>query len=165
MNKPWEPIAECLRNEAAEYGRLLSLFSDQQSLIFKRDPERVLKLAHAIQAQVDVLDRARAEREARVRAFATAHGQPPAATLRALLVWVAPEAKPLFEALITEVNLLIHRVRRSSRLNHRLLGSMVECHQEVLRRLRPDAFTVTYAPNGRLAVGTPRRAPTIQTAG
>ena len=125
----------------------------------------MLELAHAIQAQVDVLDRARAEREARVRAFAAAHGQTPAATLRSLLVWVAPEAKPLFEALITEVNLLIHRVRRSSRLNHRLLGSMVECHQEVLRRLRPDAFTVTYAPNGRLAVGTPRRAPTIQTAG
>ncbi len=69
------------------------------------------------------------------------------------------------EALIAKVNLLIHRVRRGSRQNHRLLGSTVECHQEVLRRLRPDAFTETYAPNGRLSVGTPRRSPTIQTAG
>jgi len=165
MKSPWEPIAECLRNEAAEYGRLLSLFSEQQSLIFKRDPENVLQLAHTIQEQVNVLDRARADRESRVRVFALAHGQEPAATLRSLLVWVPPEARPLFAALIAEINLLIHRVRRSSRLNHRLLSSMVECHQEVLRRLRPDAFTLTYAQNGRLAVGTLRRSPTIQTAG
>jgi flagellar FlgN protein len=165
MNTSWEPIAECLRNEVAEYGRLLSLFGEQQNLIFKRDPENVLHLAHAIQDQVGILDRARAEREARVREFALALGQAPAATLRSLLTWVAPEARPLFEALITDVNLLIHRIRRSSRLNHRLLSSMVECHQEVLRRLRPDAFTLTYSPSGRLAVAAGRRAPSISTAG
>jgi flagellar biosynthesis/type III secretory pathway chaperone len=165
MKTSWEPIAECLRNEVAEYGRLLSLYAEQQNLIFKRDPETVLQLAHTIKDQVGILDRARAERESRVRAFAAEVGQEPGATLRSLLVWVAPEVRPLFEALITDVNLLIHRIRRSSRLNHRLLSSMVECHQEVLRRLRPDAFTLTYSPSGRLAVGAAGRSPSIQTAG
>ena len=165
MKTDWEPIAECLRNEVAEYGLLLSLFAEQQNLIFQRDPEAVLRLGHSIQQQVDVLDQARADRESCVRSYATDRGLAPNATLRSLLPKVAPEARPLFEALITEVNLLIHRVRRASRLNHRLLSSMVDCHQELLRRLRPDAFTITYAPNGRISSRVFGRTQTVPSAG
>ncbi len=165
MNNAWEPVAETLRAEIAEYGRLLKLFEEQRNLIRGADPEGVLQASSAIQLQVGVLDQCRRNREREVGSFATALGRPATATLRSLLPLIAPDARPLFEALIGEVNLLIHRVRRDGRQNHRLLACTVECHQEVLRRLRPEAFTKTYAPDGRVSVATLRPIPLTSTAG
>jgi flagellar biosynthesis/type III secretory pathway chaperone len=165
MNVTWQDIVEALRTEAAEGGRLLGLFDEQQKMLFQRQPETVLELGRAIQRQTEVLNGLRGERQRTVAAFATDQGQPPAATLRSLLGLMPADARPLVEALIGEVNHLIHRLRRSARLNHRLLACMVECHQEVLRRLRPDAFTKTYSPTGRVSVAGLRPMPSIQTAG
>ena len=100
MNQAWEPVAETLRSEIAEYGRLLELFEEQRNLIRGADPEGVLRASNAIQVQVGVLDLCRCSRERAVEAFATALGRPAAATLRSLLPFIAPEAQPLFEALI-----------------------------------------------------------------
>ena len=165
MTNAWEPIAESLRAEISEYGRLLKLFEEQRTLIREADPEGVLRASNAIQVQVGVLDQCRHSREQAVESFATALGRPANATLRSLLPLIAQEARPLFEALIAEVNLLIHRVRRDGRQNHRLLACTVECHQEVLRRLRPEAFTKTYAPDGRVSVASVRPIPLTSTAG
>jgi flagellar biosynthesis/type III secretory pathway chaperone len=77
---------------------------------------------------------------------------------------VEPEARPLVEALIDEVNHLIHRARRITRHNHALLARVVETHQEFLRVLRPEAFATTYAANGRMS-GAVRTPPALQAAG
>lgn len=161
----WENIAECLRHEAGEYGRLLHLIEEQQRLIFKRDAEAVLQLSNSIQSQADVLEDCRRRREQVAGAFAQANGRPPEQSLRTLLPLVAPEGRPLLEALIGEINRLIHRVRRAMRLNHRLIGCTLEFHTELLRRLRPDAFTQTYARDGRVSLSAGRPVPTMQSAG
>jgi flagellar biosynthesis/type III secretory pathway chaperone len=160
----WQDLADSLRAEAAEYGQLLALFEEQQRLLFRRQPETVLQLAHAIQRQSGAVVGSRRRREQAVAAFAGLNGQRADATIRSLLPFFPAESRPLMEALITEINHLIRRVRRSARLNHRLLGSLVECHQEVLRRLRPDVFTSTYSRTGRVSLAM-RPAASMQTAG
>jgi flagellar biosynthesis/type III secretory pathway chaperone len=165
MNASWESLAEGLRAEIAEYGCLLRLFEEQQRSLFSCAADTVLRLSTEIEAQVRVLHDCRRRREQMVAAFASAHGHPASATLRSLLPQVAADARPLLEALINEVNHLIHRVRRTSRHNHMLLAHAVETHQETLRALRPDAFIKTYAANGRVSVAATRSAPALQAAG
>jgi flagellar biosynthesis/type III secretory pathway chaperone len=171
MNAPapisvtWQSLADGLRTELAEYGALLGLFEEQQKNLFAREAAEVLRLAHAIEAQAHTLQTCRREREQRVSSFALAHGQPARATLRSLLPFCEAAARPLIEALIDEVNRLLHRVRRVSRHNHTLLSRTVELHQETLRLARPDAFTQTYAPNGRVTLGAVRATPAWQAAG
>jgi flagellar biosynthesis/type III secretory pathway chaperone len=150
---PWQNIAECLRTELAEYGALLALFEEQQKLIFAHEAGEVLRLSAVIEEQARSLHTCRQQREKVVAAFAAAHTRPANATLRSLLALVDVAARPLLEALIDEVNHLLHRVRRVSRHNHTLLARTVELHQETLRLARPDAFTQTYAPNGRVSLG------------
>ena len=83
---------------------------------------------------------------------AVQHGEPRTSTLRSLLPHVTPDARPLLQALIDEVNTLLHRVRRVSRHNHTLLSRAVEIHQDVLQQLRPSAFVKTYSPAGAVSL-------------
>ncbi len=165
MSTEWQHIADALRHEIAGYGGLLHLFEQQQQSLFARDADAVLRLSGEIEAHVRGLHETRRNREALVAAFATEHAQPPTATLRALLPCFVAEVRPLLEALISEINVLIHRVRRTSRHNHSLLTRALETQQQLLRALRPDSFTQTYAPNGRMALTTPRNEPAFQVAG
>jgi len=161
----WQNIAGHLRTELAEYGGLLALFAEQQKYLFTRDANAVLALSSTIEQQVRLLEDCRRQRELAVAAFATASGQPPSATLRSLLPFVEPAAQPLLEALIGEVNRLIHRVRRTSRQNHTLLARTVEIHQDILQELQPNAFTKTYSAAGRVSVATAHRNSTLRAAG
>ena len=156
MSIPWENIADCLRDEIAGYGGLLSLFEQQQGRLLARDADGVLRLSHEIEAQLRAGLEARRRREQTVSAFATSHAQPASTTLRSLLPFVLAEARPLVEALIAEANVLIHRVRRLTRHNHALLARAVETQQELLRTMRPGSVTRTYAPDGRVALAAPR---------
>jgi hypothetical protein len=165
MNTSWEDIADCLRGEAAEYGQLLHLIDEQQRIIFQRDVDAILLTNDGIKAQTAILEEFRRRRERIAAGFAAGCGQDSGSTLRSLLPWIAPVGRPLIEALIGEVNRLTHRVRRAIRLNQRLLGATLEVHQELLRRLRPDAFTKTYARNGRVSVALPRSARPVLTEG
>lgn len=159
----WQLIAECLRQELVEYGALLRLFEQQQEALFKRDADGVLRLGGEIEAQAHILQDSRRLREQNVSTFATGFGLPENATLRALLPHVESDARPLLEALINEINHLLHRVRRTSRHNHTLLSRTLELHQETLRQLRPDAFTSTYAPTGRVSMA--HAIPALRAAG
>ena len=47
----WEFIAECLRQELADYGGLLHLFEVQQRSLFERNPDAVLQQSLAIEQQ------------------------------------------------------------------------------------------------------------------
>lgn len=165
MNEPWINITECLRRELAEYGCLLRLFEDQQNFLFSRDANNVLRLSTEIEQQVRFLHESRRAREEAVATFAVSHGQPVNSTLRSLVPLFVAEVRPLLEALIGEVNVLIHRVRRASRHNHTLLARTVETHQQMLRTLQPDSFLQTYSPNGRVALTTTRSTPALQAAG
>lgn len=165
MSQPWEYIADCLRAELADYGGLLQLFESQQRSLFSRDPEAVLRCAGEIEAQARAVAESRTRREQAVAGFAVANGQPVTASLRSLLPHITAEARPLFEALISEVNLLLHRVRRTSRHNHTLLARAVELHQETLQHLRPQSFVKTYSPAGRLAVAAAPLPGTLRAAG
>jgi hypothetical protein len=161
----WEFIAECLRAELADYGGLLHLFECQQRALFDRDANTVLRLADEIEAHAHALADSRSRRERAVSGFAEENGRPTSTSLRAMLPLIEADARPLLEALINEVNLLLHRVRRTSRHNHSLLSRAVEVHQETLQQLRPNAFTKTYSPAGRVSVAAARPATTLCAAG
>lgn len=165
MPTEWQHIADALRHEIAEYGGLLHLFEQQQQSLFARDADAVLRLSSEIEAHVQGLHEHRRNREALVAAFATEHAQAPTSTLRALLPLFVAEVRPLLEALISEINVLIHRVRRVSRHNHSLLSRALESQQQLLRTLRPDSFTQTYAADGRMAMSAPRAESAFRVAG
>lgn len=162
MNTSWEFIAECLRNELQEYGALLGLFEEQQANLLRRDADAVLALASAIEDRSRAAQAVRDHREQAVRRFALAISEGPDSTLRQLIPHFPAEVRPLIDALIDEINHLIHRVRRGARQNQVLLSRTVEAHQEVLRMLRPERFTKTYSPTGTVA---PAIASAWQAAG
>jgi hypothetical protein len=165
MTKHWEFIAECLRTELADYGGLLHLFEAQQRSLFDRDADSVLGFAIAIEAQARAVADSRCRREQAVAAFAELNGRPASTSLRSMLSLIEADARPLLEALINEVNLLLHRVRRTSRHNHTLLSRAVEVHQETMQYLRPNAFTKTYSPAGRVSVAAAHDTATLRAAG
>lgn len=165
MHQNWKIITDALRHEIAEHGGLLGLFEEQQRFLFTRDPDGVLRVSGEIETLVRQLHESRRNREAIVAAFATEHGELPTATLRSLLPHFEQSVRPLLEALIGEINVLVHRVRRVSRHNHSLLSRAVETQQELLRQLRPDSFTQTYAASGRVMLSGVRPEPAFRVAG
>lgn len=165
MRTSWEFIAECLRAELADYGGLLHLFEEQQRSLFNRDADAVFRLANEIEAQARAVGESRVRRETAVAELAESHGHPTTTTLRAMLPLIEADARPLLEALINEVHALLHRVRRTSRHNHSLLSRTVEMQQEMLQQLRPNAFTKTYSPAGRVSVSSSHSAATLRVAG
>jgi flagellar biosynthesis/type III secretory pathway chaperone len=164
MNTRWETIADALRAELAEYGGLLHRFEAQQESLLARDSAAVLHLSTEIEAQTRAATERREQRERIVAAFAREQNRPANATLRSLMPLIDEVARPLLEALIGEVNVLLHRVRRANRHNHDLLARTVEMHQELLQQLRPAAFTKTYAPDGRVSVAA-QPASSLRVAG
>jgi flagellar hook-associated protein 1 FlgK len=153
----WEFIAESLREELADYGGLLRLFEQQQQALFDRDANAVLLVANEIEAQTRTLGESRARREQAVATLAERHDRPLNSSLRAMLPLIEADARPLLEALINEVNALLHRVRRTSRHNHSMLSRTVELNQELMQQLRPNAFTRTYSRRAA-SPWPPRRA-------
>ena len=152
MNNAWETIAERLRDELQEYGGLLGLFEAQQEALFRRDSDGVLSSISSIETQARAATQKRLERERVVREFALGLGRSPDSTLRSLVSCFPPEVRPMMDALIDEINRLVHRARKKARQNSELLQRAIEMHQEALRTLRPESFTKTYSPGGRVNV-------------
>lgn len=165
MNYTWNHIADCLRHEVAEYGALYRFYENQQARLFAQDADAVLRISGDIEVQVRVLHDCRRERETTVSGFANANGQPSGATIRSLLPLVPPDARPLVEALIKEINVLIHRLRRISRHNHMLLSRKVELQQQMLRQLLPGTFSQTYSPKGRVSMTMSSPMPSLRISG
>jgi flagellar biosynthesis/type III secretory pathway chaperone len=165
MTSNWKIIIVQLRQELVEYGALLNAFDEQQKALFSRQPDTVLSLSSTIKEQLDRVVSSRNEREQAVAEFAVAQKMPVNSSLRSLLPHIDKDAHPLFEALIGEINLLLHRVRRTHRQNHTLLNHTVSMHRETLQMLRPNAFTKTYSPTGIISVSSGRVASTLCVAG
>lgn len=145
------PIVPLLRAELAAYGGLLGAFEQQQQHLLRREVDQTSATSERIQALAAEAAEHRAAREAWVRDYAVAHGEDPAAPLRRLLPSFAEAQQPLVEALIREINVLIHRVRRRAHQNHGILARAVELHRSLQggRGLLPP--TRTYSPRGRVS--------------
>lgn len=163
MSTSWEIITERLRNELQEYGALLGLFADQQANLLRRDATAVLELANAIEEQTQTMQTCREHRDEAILRFATENQQPGSKTLRQLLGFFPAEVQPLIQALIDEINHLIHRIRRGARQNQMMLSRTVEAHEDALRTLRPDLYPNTYSRRG--SIGSNVGAHTLQAAG
>ncbi|HEU5081267.1 MAG TPA: flagellar export chaperone FlgN [Opitutaceae bacterium] len=158
MSTSWHIITERLRNELQEYGALLGLFEEQQSNLLRRDANAVVELASEIEDQARVAQSTRDLREEAIRKFAFENKQPANSSLRHLLPYFPADVQPLIQALIGEINHLIHRVRRDARQNQILLSRTVEAYEEAVRTLRPEAFAKTYSSRGSIPlanVGVP----------
>ena len=131
MNQDWQPLVDALRSELEEYGALLGLFDTQQNAILSRDSESILLTVSTIEEQMHRLQGLRRQREEIVCGYASQFAQPVNSTLRSLVRFFAAEARPLLEALIDEINHLIHRVRKI-----RLLGAA--------------ALSMTWVADGRM---------------
>ena len=154
MNDSLDSLADALRDEIEHLGNLLGLFRDQQEGLLQPDPEKVLEEAQLIEQAARVANRFRVRREQLVQTMARAHGRAPSTTLLRLLADFPAEVQPMFDALIKEVNRLVHQTRRTARQNQRLLARTVELHRDSLRLLRPDIFSPTYDRRGGLHEGS-----------
>ncbi len=162
----WTPVVEALRSELAEYGGLLQLIDGQQKKIFALDSEGVAEFVPQLEQQAETARERRDEREAVVRDFARAHGQPTERPLRQMLTAFPAEVRPLLEALIDEINHLLQRTKQRTRQNQLMLRRLVELHHELVPALRPQAFTKTYSRSGQVAVAaTTAVGPTYRAAG
>ena len=143
---PHDHIIEALRAELQEYGGLLNLFDQQQDAILNRKADAVSEIEPAIEAQLAILRTRRSQRESLVSALT-----PDATLLQAILHF--PQAmRPLVEALATEVNRLIAKVRRRAQQNQMLLARTIEVTQELCEKLQPGTVSRTYAPNGKMKI-------------
>ena len=116
----WQMLAERLRQEIAEYGQLLSLLERQQRLILRVATACALEAGQAIEDQVRQIAQERRSRDKAFADFALAHAMPASSALRSLLPCFPAETRPFFRALVSEITVLIHRVRRHSSRNRRL---------------------------------------------
>ncbi len=154
-----DALADLLRAELAAYGGLLGYFDRQQAALMKRDAEAVAETSIMIERLALETARSREAREEHVASLARAHQRPPTESLRRLLDLFPEEQRPLLDALIEEINRLLHVVRRRARQNHAILVRAVELRRELFAALRPDVLPRTYAPGGR----APRSAAPLST--
>jgi len=148
---PLSPLVYLLRAEIDAYGGLLAAFERQQELILKREIDEANEVARSIEKIAQEASHRREAREGWVEDFASSHAQSSTARVQELLPYFPEEQRPLFEALIKEINHLIRRVRRRAQQNHGLLARAVEFHRELLERFHPSARPRTYAPSGQVA--------------
>ena len=161
----WSPVVDALRSELAEYGGLMRLFDEQQKKIFALDAEAVAGFVPQLDQQAELARGRREEREQAVRRYAAARGCPTDRPLRALLPEFPSEVRPLLEALIDEINHLLHRTKQRTRQNQMMLSRLVELHRELVPALRPQSFTKTYSRQGQVAVATIAAGPTYRATG
>lgn len=143
---------EALRDELEEYGALFNHLTRQQEEIFARQVDTVLEINGDIDNQARVIAAVRQRRIEVMASLAVQAGLPAKTRLTAMLEKFPDFVRPLMEALVRDINLMINRTRRKARQNHILLARAVELTQETLRLLQPGTFTKTYARSGQVSV-------------
>lgn len=150
----WEPLVEILRSELQEYGGLFNLLSQQQDRIIERKTDAVLTVTDEIEAQTRTVGELRGRREELVATLLERAGETQSALLRALLPYFPEVVRPLFDALMTDINHMVRRNRQKARQNHLLLSRAMELTEQTLRMLQPENFTRTYKRSGKVALTT-----------
>lgn len=147
----FDPLVDVLREELAGYGALLALFEKQQGQLWRREIDAVAASSQEIERLAAESGRLRVTRELWVRDLAETHARPADSSLRQLLDIFPADQRPLLQALIDEINLLIHRVRRHARQNQIILRRAMELHHESLALLQPAPRPRTYSGRGKVA--------------
>src|SRR5690606_1749158 len=122
MNERLDNLAHALREEMQEYGELLALLGEQQEAIFARKVEEIAEIDARIDLTALTIQQRRERRDAALAEVATAVRAPEGETLREILPLFPANLRPMFAALIDEVNDLLEVTRRKARQNQVLLG-------------------------------------------
>ena len=159
MNAILNNLIESLREELKEYGEMLTLLDQQQQMVMHRQTQDLLQCVAAINTQSETVAATRREREQRQRQLARALGLSEEAALAEILPRIPTDYRPLLEALVTEHNELLVRVRQRARQHHLALNRIVELMQRFIGSLFPGAQPSTYNDAGLLlAAGLPQRS-------
>jgi flagellar biosynthesis/type III secretory pathway chaperone len=143
-------LIEALREELKQYGEMLALLDQQQSLVTRRQTTELPENVSSVNAQAAVLAVARQEREQRQRHIARALAVPETAGFGALIPQLPADYQPIIGALVAENNELLTRVQNRARQNHLLLSHCVELMQQLIHSIFPSSSPVTYNEAGRL---------------
>ena len=159
MNELVPNLIEALREELTSYGEMLALLDHQQEIVMLRRTHDLLGSVASINAQSQIINTIRREREERQRKIARRLGLIDNAPLTQILPRLPEDYRPLVQALVQENNQLLVRVQQRARQNHLLLTRVVELMQRFINSLFPGLNPSTYNDAGRLlALGAPQQS-------
>lgn len=151
MQNLLEELAAALRDELEEYGEMLALLAEQQEAIFARKVEEVSEIDEQIEGVAATIGLRRQRREEKFCQAALAYDAPQDRPLKDILPSFPESQRPLFTALIDEINDLLEVTRRKARQNQILLGRILETAREVLQSFSPEPSSAGYDSRGRPA--------------
>ena len=149
MNEYLTSLIEALREELKQYGEMLALLEQQQSLVMHRQTSDLLNSVAGVNYQTAIMTSTRVEREQCQRMLALNLGLADNASFALILPELPPDYRPLMQALVQENNELLQRVQQRVRQNHLLLSHAVELMQQLINSIFPGAAPKTYDDCGR----------------
>lgn len=151
-------LIEALREELKEYGEMLALLDQEQTMVMNRQTQDLLQCVAAINTQTEHVAAARGEREQRQRDVARQLGLAEDTPFARIIPLLPADYRPLIQALVQENNESLLRIRQRARQNHLLLGRVMELMQRFLGSLFPGNQSSTYTETGQLmGAGLPQR--------
>jgi flagellar biosynthesis/type III secretory pathway chaperone len=126
----YHDLTAALRLELQEYGGLIALFEEQQSMILRGDPDGFLYLGEAVNDQIALLAEHRARRNELVQLLAERSQRPRTAALSEVLGGCPTGLRGTVSALMDEINSLITRTQRRMRQNQMLLARCISAAQQ-----------------------------------
>ena len=165
MNDLLPNLIEALREELKQYGEMLALLDQQQSLVVQRQPQELLLTVSSVNAQTAVIAATRNEREQRQRHIARDLDLPENSGFNHIVPLLPADYRPLVQALVQENNELLVRVQHRVRQNHLLLSHAVELMEQLINSIFPGAAPKTYNESGRLPGSTMPRHSLYEAVG
>lgn len=150
MNDLLPNLIEALREELKQYGEMLALLDQQQSLVIQRQPNELLQSVSSVNSQTAVIAATRNEREQRQRHLARLLELPETSGFNHIVPLIPADYRPLVQALVQENNELLTRVQHRVRQNHLLLSHAVDLMEQLINSIFPGAAPKTYNESGRL---------------
>ena len=150
MNDLLPHLIEALREELKQYGEMLALLDQQQTLVMQRQTDHLFQSVASINAQTAIISAARLEREQRQRHLVRQLELPEDSGFNLITPCLPADYRPLVQALVQENNELLIRVQQRARQNHLLLNHAVELMQQLINSIVPGAAPKTYNGAGRL---------------
>jgi flagellar biosynthesis/type III secretory pathway chaperone len=165
MNDLLPNLIEALREELKQYGEMLALLDQQQSLVVQRQPQELLLTVSSVNSQTAVIAATRNEREQRQRHIARELDLPENSGFGHIVPLLPADYRPLVQALVQENNELLVRVQHRVRQNHLLLSHAVELMEQLINSIFPGAAPKTYNELGRLPGSTMPRHSLYEAVG
>ena len=150
MNDLLHNLIESLREELKQYGEMLALLDQQQTLVMRRQTGDLPQSVVVVNAQVEIIAAARSEREQFQRNLARELQLPEAAGFNDITPLLPADYRPLVQALVDENNELLARVQQRARQNHLMLSHALELMQQLINSMFPGAAPKTYDQAGHV---------------